>query len=83
MSGPRDVGDRGADDLSAAGEGDGGSQDRIERARRRELAASRTLHERIRSSEEAYTRAARALAALDAAVEGTRALLRRMGYLGE
>ncbi len=83
MSGPRDVGDRGADDLPAAREADAGSQDRIERARRRERGATRKLHERIRSSEELYAQAARMLAALDASVEATRALLRRMGYLGD
>lgn len=83
MSGPRDAGDRAADDLPAAGEADDGSQDRIERARRRERGATRKLHERIRRSEELYAQAARMLAALDASVEATRALLRRMGYLGE
>jgi len=72
-----------ADGLAVGREADAGSQDRIERARRRELGATRALHEAIRSSEEHYARAARTLAAFDASVEATCAMLRRMGYLGD
>ncbi len=83
MSGLPAVAEVRADGTPVAREADAGPQDRIERARRRELGATRTLHEAIRSSEELYAQAARTLAALDASVESTCAMLRRMGYLGE
>ncbi len=83
MSGLRATAEVRADGFPVASESNAGSQDRIERARRRELAASRTLHELIRSSEELHAQAARAVAALDASVAATCAMLRRMGYLDD
>jgi hypothetical protein len=53
----------------------------IERARRRELEATRRLWQLIHRCEERYAEASRLLTAYDALLEAARASLTRAGYL--
>jgi hypothetical protein len=53
----------------------------VERARQREFEATRRLRQLIHRREERYAEACRLMTAYDARLEGTRASLRRTGYL--